>query len=140
MNQDLTFITNEKEKQLKQRIVELIKNSKELRFLVGFFYFSGIDELYEEIKNNPSLQIDVLVGLSVDKTLHGLIEYADSNNEMTDREKVEKFFDSIAKSINSDEFDTKEFYERAKYYLSLIKTDRLRIRKTLEPNHAKLYI
>ncbi|MBU4299019.1 hypothetical protein KJ636_03170 [Patescibacteria group bacterium] len=90
-NTDLTFITNEKEKQLKQRIIELIKNSKELRFLVGFFYFSGIDELYEEIKNNPSLQIDVLVGLNVDKTLHGLIEYADSNNEMTDREKVEKF-------------------------------------------------
>lgn len=140
MNTDLTFITNEKEKQLKQRIVELIKNSKELRFLVGFFYFSGIDELYEEIKNNPTLQIDVLVGLSVDKTLHGLIEYSDLDNEMTDREKVEKFFESIAKSINSDEFDTKEFYERIKYYLSLIRADKLRIRKTLRPNHAKLYI
>jgi len=140
MSSDLTFITNDKEKQLKQRIVELIKNSKELRFLVGFFYFSGIDELYEEIKDNPSLQIDVLVGLSVDKTLHGLIEYADTNNDITDRERVEKFFESITKSINSDEFDTKEFYERAKYYISLIKTDKLRIRKTLKPNHAKLYI
>jgi len=140
MDNDLTFITNEKDKQLKQRIVELIKNSKELRFLVGFFYFSGIDELYEGLKDNPGIQIDVLVGLSVDKTLHGLIEYADSNNEITDKEIVEKFFGSITKSINSDEFDTKEFYERVKYYLTLIKSDKLRIRKTLQPNHAKLYI
>ena len=44
---DFTFITNEKNKQLKQRIAELIKTSKELRFLVGFFYFSGINELYD---------------------------------------------------------------------------------------------
>ena len=68
MNSDLTFITNEKNKQLKQRIAELIKSSKELRFLVGFFYFSGIDELYEALKNNPSIQMDVLVGLNTDKT------------------------------------------------------------------------
>ena len=60
MNSDLTFITNEKNKQLKQRIAELIKSSKELRFLVGFFYFSGIDELYEALKSNPSFHIDFL--------------------------------------------------------------------------------
>ena len=140
MSMDLTFITNEKEKKLKQRIAELIKNSKELRFLVGFFYFSGIDELYEALKNNPSLQVDVLVGLNTDKTIHGLIEYPDPNVNITDRERVEKFFDSIAKSINSDEFDTKEFYERVKYYLSLIKSGKLRIRKTLKPHHDKLYV
>lgn len=140
MSNDSIFITNGKEKQLKKRIIELIKNSKELRFLVGFFYFSGINELYEGLKNNPSIRVDVLVGLNVDKTLYGLVEYADPNIEITDREIVEKFFESIRKSINSNEFDTKEFYERIKYYLSLIRQDKLRIRKTLEPNHAKLYI
>src|SRR3989344_5291375 len=140
MNSDLTFITNEENKQLKQRIAELIKSSKELRFLVGFFYFSGIDELYEALKNNPSFQMDVLVGLNTDKTIHGLIEYPDPNTNITDRERVEKFFDSIAKSINSDEFDTKEFYERVKFYLELIKSGKLRIRKTLQPHHDKLYI
>src|SRR3990167_3080193 len=134
------FITNEKNKDLKHRIIDLIGSSKELRFLIGFFYFSGIDELYEGLKKNPSMQIDVLVGLSVDKTLHGLIEYGESSLELKDSERVEKFFESISKSINSDEFDKKEFYERAKYYLTLIKTDKLRIRKTLNPNHAKLYI
>lgn len=134
------FITNEKNKDLRHRIIDLIGNSKELRFLIGFFYFSGIDELYEGLRKNPSMQIDVLVGLSVDKTLHGLIEYGESSLELKDSERVEKFFESISKSINSDEFDKKEFYERAKYYLTLIKSDKLRIRKTLNPNHAKLYI
>jgi superfamily II DNA or RNA helicase/HKD family nuclease len=140
MSNDLAFITNEKNKKLKQRIVELIRTSKELRFLIGFFYFSGINELYEELKKTPDLQINVLVGMSVDKTLHGLIEYDDPDNGMTDRERVEKFFESLSKSINSDEFDTEEFYERVKYYLSLIKKDKLKIRKTLRPNHGKLYI
>ena len=141
MSTDFTFITNEKNKQLKQRIAELIKSSKELRFLVGFFYFSGIDELYEALKGSPSLQLDVLVGLSIDQTLGGLIvESEDKNAALTDRERVEKFFDSIAKSINSDEFDTKEFYERIRFYLGLIKEGKLRIRKTLKPHHDKLYI
>ncbi len=47
------FITNAEGKDLKKRLIELIKNSKELKFLVGFFYFSGIRELYEGLKNNP---------------------------------------------------------------------------------------
>jgi len=47
-----TFITNDANKILKQRLSELIGFSKALKFLVGFFYFSGIRELYEAIKNN----------------------------------------------------------------------------------------
>ena len=46
------FITNEKGNELKKRIIELVKNSKELKFLVGFFYFSGIRELYKGLKEN----------------------------------------------------------------------------------------
>ncbi|KKQ90894.1 MAG: hypothetical protein UT15_C0003G0069, partial [Berkelbacteria bacterium GW2011_GWA1_39_10] len=36
------FITNNEESDLKGRLIELIGKSQELRFLVGFFYFSGI--------------------------------------------------------------------------------------------------
>jgi len=49
---DTTFITNESNKKLKDRIAELIGHSKGLKFLVGFFYFSGIRELYDSLKNN----------------------------------------------------------------------------------------
>ena len=56
---DTTFITNDSEKKLKDRIAELIGHSKELKFLVGFFYFSGIRELYSSLKNNPDICFEI---------------------------------------------------------------------------------
>jgi len=140
MNTDSKFITNAETKKLKKRLVELINNSKELKFLVGFFYFSGIRELYDGLKNRDNLEIKVLVGLDVDKHIHGLVEYAEDRDDLSDREKVERFFDSLGKSINSDNFDRQEFYEQVRFFIKLIKEDKLIIRKTCRPNHAKLYI
>ncbi|GAB6161046.1 hypothetical protein JCM12298_02050 [Desulfothermus naphthae] len=40
------FITNEENITLKERLQKLIKASTELKFLVGFFYFSGWREIY----------------------------------------------------------------------------------------------
>ncbi|WP_278533066.1 helicase-related protein [Dehalococcoides mccartyi] len=140
MSTDTTFITNEGNKKLKDRIAELIAHSKELKFLVGFFYFSGIRELYTSLKNNPNIQLDVLVGLNVDKTVHGLTEYGDTTKGLTDKEKFELFLGSISKSINSDDFDNQVFYDQARFFIEAIKQDKLRIRKTYDPNHAKLYI
>jgi hypothetical protein len=65
-----TFITNNETKLLKERISSIIGFSKELKFLVGFFYFSGVRELYDAIKDNHNIKIFVLVGLNVDKTIH----------------------------------------------------------------------
>jgi len=137
---DTTFITNDSKKKLKDRISELIKHSKELKFLVGFFYFSGIRELHNSLKNNPGIQLDVLVGLNVDKTIHGLLEYGDNTKGLTDSEKFERFLDSTSKSINSDDFDNEIFYNQARFFIDAIKDGNLRIRKTYDPNHAKLYI
>ena len=137
---DTTFISNDSNKKLKGRLTELIKHSKELKFLVGFFYFSGISELYTSLKNNPDIQLDILVGLNVDKTLHGLTEYGDKTKGLTDKEKFERFLVSLSKAVNNDNFDIKEFYEQSAFFIEAIKQDRLRIRKTYDPNHAKLYI
>jgi len=135
-----SFITNSKDKKLKQRISDLIQNSAELKFLVGFFYFSGIVELYEAIKKNPSNEMKVLVGLNVDLGVHGILEYADDQTRISEKERFERFLESVSKSINSDEFDCQEFYEQILFFIDLIKQDKLKIRKTFDPNHAKLYI
>ena len=132
------FITNSGTKSLRKRILELISKSSELKFLVGFFYFSGIRELYEGLNDNPNVILKVLVGLNVDNYIYGLVEYA--TQEHSDDEKVQNFFQSVKKSINTDDFDNKEFYEQCKFFLKMIAEDRLIIRKTFEPNHAKLYI
>jgi len=133
-----TFINNTGSKVLKDRISKLIGFSKELKFLVGFFYFSGIRELYDAIKNNPDVVTRVLVGLNVDKQGYGLIEYGAVGKIDGNKHQL-LFKDSIIKSINSDEFDTKEFYEQARFFIQAILDNKLIIKKTREPNHAKLY-
>ena len=45
------FITNtEKTISLKERLQKLISASSELKFLVGFFYFSGWQEIYQKLQ------------------------------------------------------------------------------------------
>ena len=133
-----TFITNNETKLLKERISSIIGFSKGLKFLVGFFYYSGIRELYDAIRNNPNLKLYVLVGLNVDKTIHGMVEYGESGN-LTGSKHQDQFLQSVIKSVNTDEFDTPDFYEQAKFFIRAIIDDKLIIRKTREPNHAKLY-
>lgn len=134
------FITNNESRNLKTRLIELIQKSVELKFLVGFFYFSGIRELYKGLKENPDVSIKVLVGLSVDKTNYGLLEFADKDNHISDEEKCYRFLQSVKKSLNSGDFDTEEFYEQVIYFIKLISEDKLIIRKTYNPNHAKVYL
>ena len=135
------FITNNVCKSLKDRINALVTASAELKFLVGFFYFSGIKELYESLKNNPSVTLKILVGLNVDIWNEKIIEFADANRGSSSNNDIrKKFFNSIKKSINNELFDTKEFYEQVKFFIHLINNNRLHIRKTLEPNHSKLYV
>jgi len=134
------FITNAEGKDLKKRLIELVENSKELKFLVGFFYFSGIRELYEGLKNNPNATVKVLVGLNVDKANFGLLEYANDDSGSSDEEKSYKFLQSVKKSLTSEDFDTEEFYQQVKYFIKLINKNKLIIRKTYHPNHAKIYL
>lgn len=134
------FITNHNTTNLKKRLIELIQKSDELKFLVGFFYFSGIRELYEGLKEKPDVNMKVLVGLHVDKTNFGLLEYAGQDNQLSDEERCYKFMQSVKKSLNTEDFDTEEFYQQVRYFLKLISENKLIIRKTYNPNHAKIYL
>lgn len=137
------FITNKATDNLKKRITELIMSSKELKFLVGFFYFSGLEELYSSLIRNPDVILKVLVGLNVDELNYQLVECADSDDHsgcLSNDEIANKFFTSVKKSINTETFDNRDFYEQSKFFLELIKNGHLIIRKTLNPNHAKLYL
>ena len=137
------FITNSGTTNLKKRLTELIGKSDELKFLVGFFYFSGIRELYTELKQNPGVNIKVLVGLNVDILNYQMVEYSDTeaqSGSLSEDDVSQRFFSSIKSSINTETFDHKEFYEQIGFFVELIRNGRLIIRKTFRPNHAKLYI
>ena len=121
------FISNESNNTLNKRLREIIGLSGELKFLVGFFYFSGIQELYEAIRNNEELQIKILVGLQADRSLGVLVEHGRDKNE-SDNEAAEQFFDSLRQAFNGQEFDTQAFLDQVHLFLNLIKEGRLQIR------------
>jgi superfamily II DNA or RNA helicase len=133
------FITNSGQMNLRARLSTLIKECEELKILVGFFYFSGIVELIDSLKENPELTLKILVGLNIDAQSYGLVEYADkaSKNRI---ERIEDYHESVLEALNTDIFDNETFYEQARYIIDQIIADRIIIRKTLRPNHAKLYL
>jgi hypothetical protein len=143
------FITNEGLKNFKERLKILIKNSKELKFLVSFFYFSGINELYEILKEmykNNELEtehIKILVGLYVDADNYGIYEVARKNPYLQENSKEiikQTLFESVKKAFNSNEMDNKNLYEQVDFFIKLLEEEKLVIKKTKEPNHAKLYL
>lgn len=135
-----SFITNSQSRTLKKRLEELIQHSKELKFLVGFFYFSGWQELYESLKTREDLVIKLLVGLEVDKNLSQIFELEKDGKEASNDELADRFFTSLHIALNDEALDNQTFYEQVSYFLELLQNGKLEIKKTLEPNHAKLYL
>lgn len=133
-----TFITNNGQKDLKSVLNLLVTASSELKFLVGFFYFSGISELYESLKQNPEVSLKILVGLNVDIYNHRLIET--DYESLKDSDIIDSFFGSIKNSFTGENFDNQSFYEQVQFFVEKLKSKKLQIRKTEKPNHAKLYL
>lgn len=133
------FITNSGDRSLKNRINTLISQSIELKFLVGFFYFSGMTELIDSLKANTDFTLKILVGLSIDSQSYGLVEYAGNPKKMRG-EKIEDYHQSVISAINNDVFDNELFYEQASFVIDKIIEGRIILRKTASPNHAKLYL
>ena len=135
------FITNAKQRSLKGRIHALIRHSRELKFLVGFFYFSGWRELYQALKERDGLTIKILVGLDTDLRLGRVLEVAEPDAaNRSQQELVGRFFASLRTALRDESLDTQEFYEQVSFFLRLLEEGRLQIRKTFDPNHAKLYL
>ena len=56
-NSDLTFITNEKGKNLLERFNVLIKDTEFFDVLVGYFYTSGFHALYKSLEKTKKIRI-----------------------------------------------------------------------------------
>ena len=136
------FITNNTgQKVLRDRVNTLISISEELKFLVGFFYFSGWKEVYEQLKANSNITLKLLVGLEVDKMLNkGIVEFGFNEKEVSDDDRFNNFMSSLQNALDNDDMDNKEFYNQVSFFLDMIREERLIIRKTKNPNHSKLYI
>ena len=115
-------------------------NSQNLYFLVGYFYFSGFEKLYKGLEDK---NLRILVGMDVEKDFYNKIKEFELLEKVNmSRGKIrENFYLSLVQVINdTDFFDNKEKEEAFKVYLEKIKDGSLQIKKTIEPNHAKLYL
>jgi superfamily II DNA or RNA helicase/HKD family nuclease len=140
----MPFITNYGQRSLRERLEQIMPKVREMKFLVGFFYFSGLDVIFKALErldregNLKENSIKVLVGLGVDQGLYGLYEYAQEHSSRKDME--EDFCESLARAFVAEELDRPEVWEQVKFFLRLLEENKLVIRKTRKPNHSKLYI
>ncbi len=133
------FITNQ-DKLLSEVFNNILPSSKALYFLVGYFYFSGFEEIY---KNVIDKNIKILVGLDVEKDLFNKVrEYEIIDGINLSRGDVRKKFNEslIAIFNDTDFFDSISKQEAFRIFLEKIQNGTLEIRKTLHPNHSKLYL
>lgn len=136
------FITNKGDKTLSKVIQGILPSkAKALDFLVGYFYFSGIEEIY---KNIADKQMRILVGLEMDKEFQNKTSEFDFfvKKQKSSRQDIRNDnYDTLVSLFNnSDYFEGKEQEEAFKIYYEKIKNGSLEIRKTKEPTHAKMYI
>ena len=136
------FITNKGEKSL-SKVIQGILPSKasKLDFLVGYFYFSGIEEIY---KNIDDKKMRILVGLEMDKELQNKTSEFDFfvKKQKSSRQDIreENYESLVSLFTKSDFFEGSKQEEAFKIYYEKIKNGTLEIRKTKEPCHAKMYI
>ncbi len=135
-----SFITNQNNRFLSEIINGILPKCDNSCFLVGYFYFSGFAELHEQLR---SKELRVLVGLDIERDMINRIREVDYHSSMnfTRAEVKQNYFGSLVDLFNeTDYFDSSVQEEAFKIFYEKIKEGSLQIRKTKEPNHAKMYL
>jgi len=142
VNTDLTFITNEEGKRLKDRFEVLIKDCKLFDCLVGYFYTSGFHVLYKSLEKTERIRI--LIGISTNRQTYNLLDRAARPEQQTiefshseTKAEVENF---IVEEM-ADSEDKQEVEKGVEKFIDWIRSKKLEIRAYPSQNiHAKLYI
>jgi superfamily II DNA or RNA helicase len=136
------FITNRGEDSLLKTIDKIFTTPMEsLDFLVGYFYFSGMEQIYKNIKDT---KMRILVGLEIDKDLQNNIYHFDLSLKKRKSSRLDIRNDNYETLVDlfskTDFFESTKKQEAFKIYYEKIKNGTLEVRKTKEPSHAKMYI
>jgi superfamily II DNA or RNA helicase/HKD family nuclease len=142
MNSDLTFITNEENKNLLERFKVLIKDTRLFDVLVGYFYTSGFHAIYKSLENTEKIRI--LIGISTNKQAIELIQKAKSNHQSilpySHAEVKEQFEQSVTEEVENSE-DRPVVEGGILKFIEWLKNRKLEIRAYPTENiHAKVYI
>lgn len=138
------FITNANgETSLSERVQDLTNRGTKFDFLVGYFFFSGFCEICNNLKDKP---LRILVGMDAEVDVNNCIyEYTTilGNKKNLDSKVIvrNKYFENLKKIINkADILDSKNFEDSYRIFINKLENGTLEVRKTKEPNHAKMYL
>lgn len=142
MHTDLTFFTNEPERDLYSRFSKILKsNTQFFDVLVGYFRTSGFFKMYEAMESVEKIRI--LVGLNVDKYTVKIIDKANAElayEAPTTKEAKDAFSDSIENEFAQSE-TTAEIEQGVRTFIEWLKNGKLEMRIYVDaPIHAKVYI
>lgn len=136
---DNLLITNQHEF-LSKVINDILPCSENLYFLVGYFYFSGFEEIHPQLEKK---NIKILVGMNIEKDVNNHIkEYFIIREATQSRLEIQKdYYRSLVQVFNeTDFFDSDRKLSSFEMFLKKIADGSLQIRKTALPNHAKMYL
>ncbi|MFO7773407.1 MAG: helicase-related protein [Dehalococcoidia bacterium] len=142
MKTDTTFITNEGERNLRERFKVLIRDTRFFDALVGYFYTSGFYTVYESLENTERIRI--LIGISTSKQSVDLIQQSQSplqgTFQFSHAEAKEEFATSVTREMEHSE-DSRDVEQGVKKFSEWLRNGKLAIKAYPSQNiHAKLYI
>jgi superfamily II DNA or RNA helicase len=142
MTTDLSFITNEKNKSLKDRFEVLIKDTAFFDCLVGYFYTSGFHALYRALEKTEKIRI--LIGISTNRQTYDLLDKAGKQKQQVIEFSHAETKEEVEKQIEqelADSEDNRKVEEGVNKFIEWVRDRKLEIRAYPSQNiHAKLYI
>ncbi|MFQ5822850.1 MAG: helicase, partial [bacterium] len=139
---DLTFITNEDQKNLKSRFQALIKDTRLFDCLVGYFYTSGFHAIYKSLENTDKIRI--LIGISTSKQTSELLTEARNDHQQElqfSHAETKQAYEGLVEQEMENSEDRREVEEGVVKFIEWIKNNKLEIKAYPSQNiHAKLYI
>lgn len=142
MSTDLTFITNENDKRLKDRFEVLIKDSRLFDCLVGYFYTSGFYAIYQSLESTEKIRI--LIGINTNRQTYDLLKIGAQDQQQSFQfshaETKQVIEGQIEKEMEESE-DNRKVEQGVVKFIEWIKSKKLEVRAYPSQNiHAKLYI
>lgn len=142
MYNDLTFFTNEPERNLYDRFNKILKRDTQFfDVLVGYFRASGFYLLQDALDNVQKTRI--LIGINTDKEV--LEMYKESQLQITELStsayNSKKLYSEKLKQEFKDSDDSEEVEKGVKKFVEMLRSNKLELRVyTKQPIHAKVYI
>ena len=137
---DHTFFTNEPGATLLDRFKQVLKDTKFFDVLVGYFRFSGFNEIYASLENVSKIRI--LVGINIDEESYKLYQTASTSSKakISEYEAKNRFSSNLARYMENSA-DTRDVEIGIRKFIDLLQNKVLELKVYPSENiHAKVYI